>query len=141
MASIETNMREGLINDYLIDAGKKIEKGNFIFAREATGYAFQPTASDTAAAGDRFLGIAVETIDNTGGAAGALSCRVSTYGVHQIPQTGFDQAQVGDRVKLAANGGSITTASVTTYYVGVVVAVSSTLVDVQIDNAIGNIYA
>lgn len=140
MAAFDTNMREGIINDFKVGATKKIEKGNHVFAKEATGFAFTPTVADPAAAGDRYLGIAVETIDNTLGTDGLVDVRAYAHGVHQIPATGFTQPSVGDRVKLAANGGSHVAAA-GTYYVGVVVAVSATAIDLQIDTAFGSIYA
>ena len=75
MAAFDTNMREGIINDFKVGATKKIEKGNHVFAKEATGFAFTPTVADPAAAGDRYLGIAAETVDNTLGTDGLVDVR------------------------------------------------------------------
>lgn len=139
MASIETNARHGGINPFDVAAGKLIEKGNPVFIKEATGFAFQPKASDVAAAGDKFVGYCVETIDNTGGTDAALWVRVQSYGVHQVPATGFAQSAVGDLVKVAANG--TYAAGSTAYFTGVIVARTASIIDVHIDQAFGQAYA
>ncbi len=133
-------MREGFINDFLVGAATLIEKGNPVFAKEATGYAFQPTAGNNAAAGDKYLGICVETVDNSTGAAGAVSVRVFLKGIHQVPNTAtLTQASVGDPVKVTAAGALAT--GTAAYNIGYVMAVTTALVDIRIDNAIGLAYA
>ena len=140
MASIETNYREGVLNAFLIGASTLIEKGNPVYAKAATGYAFVPKASENVAAGDTFLGISAETIDNSTGAAGALSVRVYSKGVHQVPNTGsIVQASVGDAIKVTAAG--VLAAGTVAVRIGTCVAVTSSLVDIYIDNAIGSVYA
>ena len=104
MAVRETNMREGFMNDFPVLAGKKIEKGALVFAKSATGYAFGISSIDTAAAGDRFLGVACETVDNTAGSSGAIVVRAWATGVHQIATTGFTVADTGKKAKTDANG-------------------------------------
>jgi len=140
MASIETNYREGVLNAFLIEAAKLIEKGNPVYTKAATGYAFQPSSTDNVAAGDTFLGIAAETIDNTAGAAGALSVRVYSKGVHQVPNTGsIVQASVGDAIKITAAG--VLATGTVAVRIGTCVAVTASLVDIDIDQAIGSVYA
>ncbi len=140
MASIETNMREGVINTFLVGAAKLIEKGNPVYSKTATGLAFQPSASDNVAAGDLFLGIAVETIDNSAGAAGEVSVRVYSQGVHQVPNTGsITQTSVGKAIKITAAG--VLAAGTVAVRIGTCVGVTSSLVDISIDGALGSVYA
>lgn len=140
MATQETNYREGVINSFLVGASKLIEKGNPVFTREGTGYLFQPKSGDSAAAGDKFVGIAVETIDNTSGTDGAQSARVYGLGVHQLPNTAsLTQAAVGDPIKVGATGAIA--AGTAAYNIGICVGVSTSLVDIRIDGAIGLAYA
>lgn len=139
MASIETNMRDGRMNHFLIGSGNLIEKGNPVFIKEATGYAFTPTVSENAAAGDDFVGIAVETVSNVGKTAPAEYCRVWSVGVHRLPATGFAQASVGDYIKVAADGTFALGAA--GYNIGTLVERSATTIDVKIDKAFGLAYA
>lgn len=140
MASIETNYREGVINTFQVGAAKLIEKGNPVYAKTATGLAFQPSAGDNVAAGDLFLGIAVETIDNSTGAASAQSVRVYGLGVHQVPNTGsITQTSVGKAIKITAAG--VLAAGTVAVRIGTCVGVTASLVDIAIDGAIGSVYA
>lgn len=140
MASIETNMREGTINTFFVGASKLIEKGNPVYTKTATGLAFQPSASDNVAAGDLYLGIAVETVDNSAGAASALSVRVYGAGVHQVPNTGsITQTSVGKAIKITAAG--VLAAGTVAVRIGTCVGVTASLVDIAIDAAIGSVYA
>jgi hypothetical protein len=140
MASIETNMREGVINTFLVGAAKLIEKGNPVYTKTATGLAFQPSSTDNVAAGDLFVGIAVETIDNTTGAAGAVSVRVYGAGVHQVPNTGsITQTSVGKAIKITNAG--VLAAGTPATRIGTCVGVTTALVDISIDGAIGSVYA
>jgi len=140
MASIETNMREGVINTFQVGAAKLIEKGNPVYTKTATGLAFQPSASDNVAAGDLYLGIAVETVDNTLGAASAVSVRVYSQGVHQVPNTGsITQTSVGKAIKITAAG--VLAAGTVAVRIGTCVGVTASLVDIAIDSAVGSVYA
>lgn len=140
MASIETNYREGVINTFFMGAAKLIEKGNPVYTKTATGLAFQPSSTDNVAAGDLFIGIAVETIDNTLGAASAASVRVYSLGVHQVPNTGsITQTSVGKAIKITAAG--VLAAGIPTTRIGTCVGVTTALVDIAIDGSIGNIWA
>lgn len=56
-------------------AAEKIYKGSLVFAN-ANGY-----ASNTPTASEPFIGVAHETVDNSGGSAGDLEIRVWTTGV------------------------------------------------------------
>lgn len=140
MASIETNYREGVINTFQVGAAKLIEKGNPVYTKTATGLAFQPSASDNVAAGDLFVGIAVETIDNSAGAASAQSVRVYGAGVHQVPNTGsITQTSVGKAIKITDAG--VLAAGTPATRIGTCVGVTTALVDISIDASIGNVWA
>jgi len=56
-------------------------------------------AADTA--GYRFVGIAYEQVDNSGGDAGDLNCRVHTQGVFLLTATSITQAMVGKLMYVA----------------------------------------
>jgi hypothetical protein len=140
MAAQETNLREGLINTFFVGASKLIEKGNPVYSKTGTGLAFQPSATDNVAAGDLYLGIAVETIDNSTGAASAQSVRVYGLGVHQLPNTGsITQTSIGKAIKITAAG--VLAAGTVAVQIGICVAVTSTIVDIRIDGALGSVYA
>lgn len=139
MAVRETNMREGFMNDFPVLAGKKIEKGALVFAKAATGYAFGISSTDTGTAGDRFLGVACETVDNTGGASGALVVRAWGSGVHQFATAGFTVADTGKKAKTDLNGAFSVAAS--TYQVGTIVVATSSQIDIDIETSIGSVFA
>src|SRR3569623_358479 len=56
----------------------KINKGTMVFGRIADGFAYQ--ARTNANTTDVFLGVSYETVDNTGGVAGAKSILVEKTG-------------------------------------------------------------
>ena len=56
----------------------KIWKGDIVLCK-ADGYAYSAYA--TGATGDKFMGVAAETVDNTGGSAGDETINVYTTGV------------------------------------------------------------
>lgn len=70
----------------------KIYRGGAVGVVIGTGYAvvYAPATS-----GMRFLGIALETVDNSAGSAGDKWIRVATAGTYQFTQTGLDQTAVG----------------------------------------------
>ena len=74
-------------------AAVKIVKGTLVCSDASAGYATHtPTASRP------FLGVAYETIDNSGGSAGDKSLRVETSGVHSFICSSSDQTWVGKEV-------------------------------------------
>lgn len=64
----------GDTEEYPVIAAGIIYEGSLV-GENASGYARQLVAADP------FLGVALETVDNTGGAAGAKSVKVRTMGV------------------------------------------------------------
>ncbi len=81
----ETHEREGLIVAYPVKANARIWKGALVCI-DSTGYLVP--ASDTANL--RFVGVAFESVDNTGGANGAKRCRVVKRGTFIYNRTGAD---------------------------------------------------
>jgi hypothetical protein len=92
-----------------VAAGAHIFKGALVGL--ASGYA-RPLA-----AGDLFVGIAYEEIDNTGGVAGDRSVRVYTLGDFGHPLTGAAQSNIGDAVYASADD-TLTLTSTANSYVG-----------------------
>lgn len=74
-------------------ANVKVFKGSNLNFNAA---GFAKKASDTAA--ETFAGVAVETVDNSAGVAGAVEVRVWRRGVSSMACTGAAQAWVGQKV-------------------------------------------
>ena len=72
----EAARKEGVVVNYPVQAGVKINKGTQVSV-DSTGY-LRPARSGTAT--DAFVGVAYEGVDNTLGAAGAVSIRVFKTG-------------------------------------------------------------
>ena len=85
-----TPYREGVELDFPVAAGAKIYAGSLVCAN-ASGYA--TPAADTA--GLKFLGVALEQVDNTDGANGAKIVRVRMTGVFEFDALSITQAMVG----------------------------------------------
>ena len=79
------------LRSFQIDAAKHVFKGGFV-GLAPTGYA------RSLVAGDPFVGIAYEEVDNTAGAAGALTVRVYTLGDFGLAMAGTTIADVGKPV-------------------------------------------
>lgn len=95
-----------------VAAAKHIYKGGLV-GLSAAGYA-QPLV-----AGDPFVGIAYEEMDNSGGASGAMSVRVYTLGDFGLTLTGATVAHVGRPVFASADD-TLTFTSAGNSYVGLV---------------------
>lgn len=91
--------QEGKILSYPVEESTTIYEGALV-AVNAAGYAVN--ASDTS--GERVVGVANETVDNSSGADGDLSIEVWTEGVIDLA-AGFSatQANVGDKVYASDN--------------------------------------
>ena len=79
-------------------AAQKIYQGALVVI-SAAGYASNAVVE----AGSNFAGIAYEQKDNSAGAAGALSLRVETQGVWELPIAAATIADVGSIVYASAN--------------------------------------
>lgn len=98
------------LRSFKVAASKKVFKGSFV-GLDSNGYA-QPLV-----AGDKFLGLAFETQDNSSGADGDLSVRVFTTGDFVLTVTGVTQAKVGDAV-FASDDGTATLTGATNSFIG-----------------------
>jgi hypothetical protein len=85
-----TPYRDGIELDFPVAANTKIYAGSLVCAN-STGYALP--ASDTA--GLKFIGVALEQADNTGGANGAITIRLRRSGAFQFDAASISQAMVG----------------------------------------------
>jgi hypothetical protein len=86
-----TPYREGIEVAYAVAAAVKIYAGSLVCA-DADGFAVP--AADTS--GYRLAGVALEQVDNSGGADGAKSVRVRRHGIFEFDATSITQAMVGD---------------------------------------------
>jgi hypothetical protein len=126
----EAHEREGLIIAYPVKANAKIWKGALVCV-DNTGYLVP--ASDTANL--RFVGVAFESVDNTGGANGAKRCRVVKRGSFVYNRVGsYTQADIGATVR-ATSDNEVAKTSTNNIIVGTVVElVDGNRVRIRIDN-------
>lgn len=85
-----TPYREGIEIEFPVAANSKIYAGSLVCA-DTNGYAM-PAADSP---GLRFLGVALEQVDNTGGANGAKTLRLRRTGVFEFDAASITQAMVG----------------------------------------------
>ena len=81
-AAREAARKDGIVVSYPVQAGVKINKGTLVSV-DNTGY-LRPARSGVAT--DAFAGVAYEGVDNTLGAAGAVSIRVFKTGTFIFPK-------------------------------------------------------
>ena len=126
----ETHEREGLIVAYPVKANARIWKGALVCV-DSTGYLVP--ASDTANL--RFVGVAFESVDNTGGASGAKRCRVVKRGTFIYNRIGiFTQADIGTTAR-AVTDNEVAKTSTHNIVVGTVVELlDGNRVRIRIDN-------
>jgi hypothetical protein len=101
---IKTRQRspEGYVCSFSVAATTTIYKNSFV-ALNTTGYLKQYVTStkNLTVLGDRFVGIALEHVDNSAGADGALTCRVLCEGSIEYPLTSVAIADIGKPVFLS----------------------------------------
>jgi hypothetical protein len=126
----EAHEREGLIVAYSVKANARIWKGALVCV-DNTGYLVP--ASDTANL--RFVGVAFESVDNTGGASGAKRCRVVKRGTFVYNRIGsFTQADIGTTAR-AITDNEVAKTSTNNIVVGTVVELlDGNRVRIRIDN-------
>jgi hypothetical protein len=126
----EAHEREGLIVAYPVKANARIWKGALVCV-DSTGYLVP--ASD--AANLRFVGVAFESVDNTGGANGAKRCRVVKRGTFVYNRIGsFTQADIGTTAR-AITDNEVAKTSTNNIVVGTVVELlDGNRVRIRIDN-------
>lgn len=86
-----TSYREGIEVEFPVAAATKIYAGSMVCVNGA-GYA--APAADTS--GYRFVGVAMEQVDNSSGADGAKMVRLRRVGVFEFDAVALTQAMVGD---------------------------------------------
>ncbi|MFN3690405.1 MAG: hypothetical protein ACK4UU_05700 [Fimbriimonadales bacterium] len=126
----ETHEREGVLVAYPVKANVTIWKGALVCV-DSTGYLIP--ASD--AANLRFVGVAFESVDNTGGANGSKRCRVIKRGSFVYNRSGaYTQADVGATVR-ALSDNEVAKSSTNNIVVGTVVELlDANRVRIRIDN-------
>lgn len=86
-----TSYREGVEVELPVAANTKIYSGSMVCVN-ADGYA-APAANIS---GYRFMGVAMEQVDNSCGANGVLTVRLRRVGVFEFDAANLTQAQVGN---------------------------------------------
>ncbi|MEW6386815.1 MAG: hypothetical protein AB1491_04780 [Thermodesulfobacteriota bacterium] len=86
-----TSYREGIELDFPVATNTKIYAGSLVCVN-SNGFAVP--AADTA--GHKFIGVALEQVDNDPGADGAKSLRVRRAGAFEFDAASLTQAMVGD---------------------------------------------
>lgn len=99
-AAYDAPTQDGEILDFPVIAAEIIYKGTPVFIKAASGHAFSNDGTtNTLAAGDVFVGICDETVDNSAGAAAAKNVIVRRRGCFNLPIAGtVTQAKHGDPV-------------------------------------------
>ena len=105
------------IRSFQVAASKHVYKGAFV-AVTAGGYA-QPLT-----AGDAYIGVAYEEVDNSSGSDGDLSVRVYTLGDFGHALSGAAVSNIGDTVYASADN-TLTFTSTSNSYVGIAIDVPS----------------
>jgi hypothetical protein len=125
----EAHEKEGLWITYPLKTNTKIWKGALVCI-DGTGY-LVPAADSS---GLKFVGVALESADNTGGADGLKKCRVIKRGTFVYSRSGtYSQADVGVLVK-AVSDNEVAKTSTHNVNVGTVVELLPNQVRVRVDN-------
>lgn len=86
-----TAYRDGIEIDFPVAASSKVYAGSLVCVN-SSGYAVP--AADSA--GFKFIGVAMQQVDNSSGANGARSVRVRRTGTFEFDAASITQAMVGD---------------------------------------------
>lgn len=119
-APYDSRRKDGKLVAYSVAAGAKVYKGALVAVASATGLA-QPAAD---AAGLVFVGVAYETTDNTGGAAGAKTVRVLKTGDYVYNRPGAALADVGKTAFVVDDNTVSTAATANNLACGVIVGMA-----------------
>lgn len=106
--SFENYERPGLVVSYKLAASTKIFKGGLV-GLNSSGFAI---ALDQSAGAFKFIGVAAESVDNSGGTAGAKSINVTKSGsfVFKAAETAA-QAKVGAQALASSDWEVVSTAT------------------------------
>jgi hypothetical protein len=130
----EIDYKKHSIASYPVAANTRIYKGALVVVRNTDGMAYNARTGNNST--DFFVGIAIETVDNTGGAPGARRIRVAKEGSGVYTGTGFTQTNVS-AIAYATDENTVTTTAGSNVAVGHIVEVlSSTRARVRIDNLV-----
>jgi hypothetical protein len=158
-SALETARKDGILGTLPVMTATKILKGAAVYTKQSganAGYAFTPDGVvNTLAFGDRFEGIATETVDNTAvgnptgyGTNGSLNVNVMKSGSFLLPCTDtLTAAKTGMSVFQDNNGKDGTTTITPAFaYLGCKIGVLDEFVSagsayVRIDSAVGNTVA
>ena len=113
-------------------ASTAIYQGTLVYVVAASGYA----TGDDAGGANAFVGVALETADNSSGSNGDINVRVIPVGQFLLTGSGFSQATVGDLVYGIDNFTLQTSATSATLIGRVKEYVSSTQVWVELITSI-----
>jgi len=129
----DARRKDGSLLASAMAAEARIYKGGLITVATATGLA-QP---GTDGAGLVFAGVAYESADNTGGAAGARTVRILKTGVYTYAKTGASQTNVGKVVFLVDDNTVSIAATTNNIACGIVVGVpDGSHVQIRIDSKV-----
>lgn len=129
--------RQATRKSYPVAASTHIYEGAFCFIN-SSGYLVDVTATGI----NRFAGVAVKEVDNSGGSNGALNCEVYTEEAFLLTGSGFSQASVGLDLYATDNYATTTTPAAAGVRIGTVVSyVSATKVyaEIETDDARSNV--
>ncbi len=134
-AAYEAKRQDGEILVFPVKGATKIYKGALVqLVRTGAdeGYA-EPLSDGT---NRRFVGVAVDTVDNTAGTRGAKEIRVYRTGVYQYTKGTATAADIG-KAAYGHDDNTIGTSSTASVFVGRIVGlINSSTVKLQIDNAV-----
>lgn len=107
-AAYDAKRKDGKLVAHPVAAGAKVFKGALVAVASATGLA--QAAADSANL--VFVGVAYETVDNTGGGAAAKLLRVQKTGDYTYAKAGAVLADIG-KVAFVADDNTVSTAATT----------------------------
>jgi hypothetical protein len=133
-ANYDAQEKDGKLQAQPVGAAKKIYQGSLVVTDDTTGL----LEAATDASGKTFAGVAYEPADNTGGAAGAITCRIQKRGSFLYPFTGSTPtAAVIGKKAYVSDSGTVALAATTTndVYCGDIVGFDGQKVRLRIDRA------
>jgi hypothetical protein len=110
---------EGLIQEIGVKASTTIYRGSAVGIDSATGYARQ------LAAGDQFVGFALEKADNASGANDAIKVKVQAYGMIELSVASAAVTDIGKSV-FASDGDTFVLTQSTNSHIGTICRFVST---------------
>ncbi len=134
-ANYDAAEKDGKVQAQLVGAAKRLHQGALLVTDDTTG--LLEAGADTS--GKTFAGIAYDPADNSGGSAGAITCRVQKRGSFVYAFSGsLTNAALGKKAYIV-DSGTVALAATTTndVYCGDIVAIENGKARVRIDRAAG----